>query len=136
MEHKRITKKVSFARYALTSSFTAIIDYIILVSLVEFFSVYYLISATIAFIISHIINYFISRKWCFKGTQTHIIKGYFRFVTVGTISIVMTLTLLGIFVEQLHIRYFLARIIIYFITGIINFILNHFYTFKMNNIKN
>ena len=127
--------KKSFTRYIIASSVTALIDFIIFISLIEVFKIYYLHSAIIAFIVGNSINYMVSKYWCFNGTEISLTNGYIKFIIVGINGIIITIGLLAISVELLQIRYFVARIIIYFITGTISFLLNYFFTFEMDKIK-
>ena len=68
-----------FLRFATSSSFTLVIDMILLFFFVETLNIFYLIAAGLSFTISTSINYAINRNWGFQGTVTGFFKGFMLF---------------------------------------------------------
>jgi len=58
-----------FVGYNVAAGIASLFDIFILWFLTEFAGIFYLISATISFIIGTSVNYIISRVWVFKGTK-------------------------------------------------------------------
>ena len=121
-------------RYACSSFFAVGVDYTLLLFFVEILNFYYLSSAGVAFVIAHSVNYLINRIWGFKGTRTHIMRGYLFFIFFGVLGLFLTIPLLKFFVEYLNIFYFVARVFVTIIVGIVDFTLNYFITFQMRKI--
>ena len=120
-----------FLRFATSSSFTLIIDILLLAVFVEIFGIYYLIATGMAFTISTSINYFINRNWGFRGTLTGFFKGYSLFLLFSMFGIALTVFLMWVFVEIFLFYYLIARVIVAAIEGTITFIANSVFTFKM-----
>jgi len=125
-----------FLRFGTSSSFTLMIDMLILFILVEFFGILAFIGAGISFTISTSINYFINRSWGFKGTLTGVIKGYSLFLFFSILGIALTVFLMWIFVDVLEVHYLISRIIVAIIEGTLTFIVNSIFTFKMPETLN
>ena len=128
----RTTKtETQFLRFGTSSSFTLMIDLLLFVFFVETLQIYYLTAAGLSFLISSSINYFINRNWSFKGTITGFLEGYFLFVFFSIIGVVITVALMWVFVELISIDYLVSRILSAIIEGVITFIINLIFTFKM-----
>jgi len=80
MDRKHITK---FIKFAITSGIATLADIFVLWFLTSIIGVFYLISATIAFILGSSLNYSINYIWTFKGTKTNKIKGLISFILIG-----------------------------------------------------
>ena len=120
-----------FLRFATSSSFTLMVDMLLLFMFVEYGNIYYLIAAGLSFTISTSINYFISRSWGFRGTLTGIFKGYALFLLFSIFGITLTVSLMWIFVNFAGMYYLIARVIIAIIEGTITFFANSIFTFRM-----
>jgi len=119
-----------FFKYCLAGTFSAIIDLSILWFLTEKVGLFYLVSATIGFIIGTTIFYTISRKWTFKGTKTKIARSYVTLMLVAGTGLVLTIILLAFFVQVLEINYMISRIIAAFIVLGWTYNMNRHVTFK------
>jgi len=120
-----------FLRFGTSSSFTLMIDILLLFAFVEFLEIFYLIAAAMSFTISTSINYFINRNWGFKGTLTSALRGYTLFLLFSILGILLTVFLMWFTVEKIGLYYLIARIIVAIIEGTLTFIVNSIYTFKM-----
>ncbi|MBT4136169.1 GtrA family protein [archaeon] len=124
-----------FLRFATSNAFTLIVDILLLVTLVQYLFIDPVLGAGISFTISTSLSYFINRKWSFKGTITHALKGYLLFLTFGIFGITLTMFLMWVFIDVLIVQYILARIIVAGIEGIFSFTVNSLFTFKMPHHK-
>jgi putative flippase GtrA len=127
MDRKHITK---FIKFAITSGIATLADIFVLWFLTSIIGVFYLISATIAFILGSSLNYSINYIWTFKGTKTNKIKGLISFILIGAGGLVLTILLMAFFVEILNIHYLIARILSAFFVLIWNYTLNSIITFR------
>lgn len=124
-----------FIRFSMSSSSTMLLDLLVLIILVEFFGVFYLVAAGIAFTTSNSVNYVINRFWGFRDTKQKLAKGYLLFIFIGTLGLGLTVFLMWVFVSLLGVFYFLSRIIVAIIEGTISFVLHYFITFKIHRDK-
>ncbi len=124
-DNKTILKK-----YFVVGLSSTIIDFAILFILTDFFNLYYIASATIAFIIAAFFNYFFNRTWTFRSNGKRR-KQLPVFFIIATLGILLNNNILYFCVEQLGWWYIYGKIIA---TGIVtswNFFGNKYLTFKI-----
>jgi len=120
-----------FFKFAFVGLIGTLINIGILYSLTEFFKVYYLISAILAFIVAATSNFFLNKVWTFKeGVKESILKKYLLFFGVSIIALVVNLFFLYVFTEYFGIYYIVSQIIAIGIALIINFLGNKIWTFN------
>ncbi|MBS3085533.1 GtrA family protein [Candidatus Pacearchaeota archaeon] len=124
-----------FVGYNVAAGIASLFDIFILWFLTEFAGIFYLISATISFIIGTSVNYIISRVWVFKGTKARLFGGFISFALVGISSLILTILLMAFLVEITGIYYLIARIISLVITVFWSYTLVSLITFKQPLLK-
>ncbi len=92
-----------FFRYNLAGTTGAVVDFGVLILLVEVFRMYYLNAAAISFILGGIFAYTINKRWGFRKSK----RG--------------------------QVNYIIAKAIIFVIISTLNFILNYFITFRIKD---
>ena len=99
-------------RYLFAGAAGFITDFSILFILTHYFNVYYLFSATISFTAGVFVTYLISIYWVFQQ-KSHRKRSseFILFVLIGVVGLILTLGLLWIFTEKLHIYYLVSKII-------------------------
>lgn len=120
-----------FLRFGTSSSFTLLIDILLLAFFVEILAIYYLVAAGLSFTISTSANYLINREWGFKGTVTSLLKGYSMFLVFSVFGIGLTVFLMWVFVDLFMFYYLIARVIVAIIEGSLTFYVSNKYTFEM-----
>ena len=120
-------------RYSFTGTSTGTLDLVLLIILVEIFNIHYLYAATVAFVATHSLAFYINTKWGFKDSKASRKTGYFKYIGFGLIGIIVTVYLLRFGVETLGIHYLISRILVGLIVGFFNFTMNYFITFKMGS---
>ena len=126
-----------FIKYSVVGGIAAVIDFGVLYVLTDFLGVYYLISATISFILSALTNYFLNRTWTFRsrGRKMRQIPIFF---TIATIGLILNNFILYWGVEFLGLWYIFSKMIATGIVLIWNFLGNKHFTFndKKNRQRN
>lgn len=120
-----------FLRYAVVGVSTLTFDLILIWVLTTFFLVPYYLSTPIGFLVAVSINYFLSRRFVFHGTERPIHHGYAYFILmalVGAALITFAVTLLVIYV---HLYYLLARVLVAGVVGIANYLGNLHLNFRV-----
>ncbi|MBU0957609.1 MAG: GtrA family protein [Nanoarchaeota archaeon] len=120
-----------FIRYLTTGAIALVLDLILLFILVELAKLEILTAAAIAFSIIFTLNFFLIRRWGFKGTKVSSAKSFIYFSSFGLISLLLTLIILGIIMNTFHFHYLVARFLTAIIVGVFNFTMNYIFTFDM-----
>ena len=129
LHYKKITNE--FFKFAFVGLIGTVINLLILYSLTEFFGIYYLFSAGVAFIISASNNFILNKIWTFKERiKDKILSKYVKFFSVSLVALFVNLFFLYIFTEFLGIYYMISQVIAIGIALIINFLGNKIWTFK------
>lgn len=120
-----------FMKYVLVGGSTFAFDLLLIWLMTEFLSVPYWLSTALGFAIAVSINYFVSRRFVFKGTARRIDHGYLFFILFaigGSVFIAGAVTLL---VTLFAMHYLAARILVAGIVGIGNYLFNLHFNFKV-----
>lgn len=111
------------AKFGVVGGLAFLIDYGIMALLTEVFSVNYLLSTTISFIISVIFNYIMSIFWVFDVDQDKNKRTVFTvFIVLSVIGLLLNDLFMWVFVDGMMIHYLIAKIIATFLVMIYNFI--------------
>jgi putative flippase GtrA len=103
---------VQLFRYVFVGGAAFIVDFGSLFIFTEFFGIYYLISAAIAFILGLIANYVLSVNWVFNRRTLGNAKLEFGvFALIGVIGLFLNEIFIWFFTDYLHIYYLLSKII-------------------------
>jgi len=115
--------------YYVISGITVVINLLAYAFLIYYCHIYYLLAATLGFIVENILDYVGERMWVFKKTRVRPIIGYARSLGVALtiLGLILILTYTGFHV--LGMSYLWARIFAGIIAGIINFVLDKKVTF-------
>ena len=103
---------IQLFRYTFVGGIAFIFDFSTLYLLTEFFQVYYLISAAIAFLLGLTINYVLSIFWVFK---TRVIKSKWLefgiFALIGIIGLGLNELIIWTFTEYVGFHYMASKIV-------------------------
>jgi putative flippase GtrA len=127
--HYRSTRR--FLRYALVGVSTLSFDLALLYIATSLLGFPYYISTPTTFLIAVSINYFISRRFVFKGTERTVHHGYSYFIGVAIAGAFVTTALVATLVTYAHLYYLLARILVAGLIGIGNYLFNLHLNFKV-----
>lgn len=130
---KNQTNKTSIQlfRYTFVGGTAFIVDFISLYILTDFFGVYYLTSAALAFLLGLIVNYVLSIKWVFN--RRTVKKKWFEFaifLIIGVIGLALNQFFIWFFTEEIHSYYLLSKIFATLLTYLWNFFVRKFTLFR------
>lgn len=133
MRYKDINNKIKqivykhklVARYIMTGLLAGTIDLVALFVFKEYFKLWYLTSAIFAFLISFTLAFIAQKYWTFGDYSNDNIHGQFfwYFFTV-TSSLCLSLIILSLQVEFLHIYYLWAQMVSLSVAGVFGFVMN------------
>lgn len=136
MPFKELTAPLKrFLKYNISSGIATIFDLSFLWVFTETFGIFYLLSASLAFLIGNFVNYLINMFWVFKSSRAKGFLGIFSFILVGISGLIITLGIMALFVEYFGLHYFFSRIIALVITIIWNYFLVSYAIFKQPVFK-
>lgn len=103
---------IQLFRYIFTGGAAFIVDFSSLFILTDFFGIYYLASAAIAFVLGLITNYILSINWVFNRRTMNNRKLEFGvFTLIGVVGIFLNEVFIWFFTENLQIYYLFSKII-------------------------
>ena len=118
-------------RYTFVGGLAFIVDFGTLYALTEYFSLYYLVSAGIAFVLGLTVNYLISIRWVFA---TRAVKNrrleFLLFAFIGLIGLGFNELFLWIFTDLFLIYYLLSKILTAILVYLWNFFARKLILFK------
>ncbi len=120
-----------FLRYTLVGGGTFGFDLILLYVVTEYLGVPYYIATAGAFLVAVSINYFISRRFVFKGTERGMHSGYLYFILIALAGAAITTTGVMLLVTYGGLYYMIARVLVAFVVGTINYLSNLFFNFRV-----
>ncbi len=131
MRHLKNPAVQRFFKYALVGGSTFLFDLLLLWVLTEFFLVPYQLSTAFAFLVAVSINYFVSRRYVFKGTERRMHHGYLYFILVACGGAAVVTGAVAFLVTFLSMHYLVARVLVACFVGIGNYLFNLHFNFKV-----
>jgi putative flippase GtrA len=131
LKDKTDKTKIQMFRYLFVGGAAFIVDFLSLFILTDFFGIYYLISAAIAFILGLVANYFLSISWVFnkrKLNKQHIEFGVFAII--GIVGLGLNEVFIWFFTQDLQIYYLISKIFAAVIILFWNFFARKFVLFR------
>ncbi len=120
-----------FLKYMMVGGSTFLFDLLLIYLMTEFLRVPYWASTAVGFLIAVSINYFVSRRFVFKGTERKIHHGYLYFIALaGGGALFVTAAVAGL-VATFALHYLVARVLVACIMGIANYLFNLHFNFKV-----
>ncbi len=120
-----------FLKFAFVGLIGTILNISILYLSTEYYNLYYIYSAIIAFIIAATVNFLINKVWTFnEKINNKIFLQYLKFLVVSLMALSVNILFLYILTEFVKIYYLVSEVIAIGVSLIINFIGNTIWTFK------
>lgn len=118
-------------KFSIIGVLNTLINLAVLYILTEFFGIYYIISAIIAFLFAVTNSFLLNKTWTFNEKLIYKTKSkYVKFLSVTISALIVNLILLYVLVEYFNIYYMIAQIFGVLSNFIINFLGNKLWTFK------
>lgn len=112
LKHQTDKTSIQFFRYILVGGTAFIVDFGSLYAFTEFFGVYYLISAAIAFLLGLVANYLLSIGWVFNRRSFDNRTFEFGiFAMIGIVGLGLNEIFIWFFTAELNFYYLISKII-------------------------
>ena len=125
-----IDNRHQIAKYATVGALSAVVDFGSLFVLTDGLGLHYLASATIAFILAALVNYFLNRIWTFKSNGKRR-KQLPIFFVVSTLGLILNNNIMYFSVDHLDFHYLWAKVFAAAIVTFWNFFGNKYLTFRI-----
>lgn len=122
---------VQFFRYGFVGGVSALSDIGTLVVLTSGLHVHYLISATVAFVIGTIVNYFLSTRWVFRSSGRKSLE-FFLFTLIGFGGLCLNNLILWALVSKGGVFYLFAKFVSVSVVLFWSFLLRKLLFSKLN----
>ena len=110
---------------------TFALDLALLSLFIDVFHLYYVVAAGVAFVIATALNYVISRRYVFTGSERGVRSGYLLFLLIGGVGVLIITTLMYVLVDVFAFHYLISRILIAGVVGWWNYLMNLHVNFKV-----
>lgn len=123
--------RIQFLRYLFVGGAAFIVDFLSLYILTDFFGIYYLISAAIAFLLGLLVNYFLSISWVFNKRKLKNRNFEFGiFAIIGIVGLGLNEVFIWFFTQELLIYYLISKIFAAIIILFWNFFARKYVLFR------
>lgn len=119
---------LKFIRYSIVGCLSTIIYFLSVFILVEFFNHTPLFASAVSFVIMTYFSFMLNKKYTFNSSFSH--KKLLRFLLVSLIGFTLNFIIMFTIVNILSFHYFIGEVATTLVIPIINFILNHKWTFN------
>jgi len=120
-----------FVKYTSVGVSTFALDLALLFILTDVFRVHYVLSAGIAFCIAVSLNYVISRRFVFGGTERGMQSGYVMFLLIAAVGLLAVMGLMYISVDRFGLNYIVSRVLIAGLVGFWTYLMNLYWNFRV-----
>lgn len=125
-----VTSVYQFGRFLIVGITSALIEIGILVVLVERLQISYLHANVIAFVITNLLNYLLSRLWVFTSDSNKVWSEFFAFILFVSVGLGINQLFLWFFVEYAGWDYKISKVMAIGLTVVWNFLTRKHLVFK------
>jgi putative flippase GtrA len=125
-----ITSIYQGGRFLIVGFSSSLIEIGILVFLVERIQTSYLHANIIAFVVTNLLNYFLSRVWVFTSNNNKILPEFFAFILFVSVGLAINQLCLWALVEYGELNYKISKVIAIGVTVGWNFLTRKHLVFK------
>ncbi len=120
-----------FARYGAVGVSTLLFDLLLLAALTQLLSIPYYYSTPLAFLVAVSLNYAISSRFVFRGSDRSIHHSYAYFILLAGVGAVFITYGVYVLVTYAHLQYLLARVAVAGVVGLVNYLINLHLNFRV-----
>ncbi len=114
----------------MTTGIVFALEFVLLWVFTDYFNIYYIYSAVLAFIITVSFGYGISRLFVFKESHRAYVSGYINFVLISLGGLGIVIGGMFLLVKVFEVYYLYARMIVIIFTFTWTYLLNSLFNFR------
>ena len=125
-----------FIKFCVVGVISALINFVLYISLTEFLGFWYIISSIIGFIVSAIFNFSVNKFWTFKNGDNgrDAVVQLIKFLTITVSGLIIHIVLIYLITDGVGIDYRISWVLATGIVTIWNYTFNKKWTFKGREI--
>lgn len=123
--HKR------FVRFIISGSTVAVIGILILFILVDLLKIWYLLSSTIAFFVTLVVNFILQKFWTFEDNAGKMHMQMSLFFLNALMNLVLNTVLMYGMVDMLRVHHLLAQGVVMGVLAVVNYTVYRVYIFRI-----
>lgn len=132
---QKIQKYKIYIKYVIAGGTAATVNLTLLFILTDLIGIYYIISATLAFIAAFFVSFSLQKLWTFRDkSRDQIGKQMSIYLVVGVTGLGINAVGMYTLVEKVGLYYILAQIVMGMIIAVGNFLIYRFIIFKKQHI--
>ncbi|MDD5294457.1 MAG: GtrA family protein, partial [Patescibacteria group bacterium] len=134
--YNRFKKYKLIIKYIISGGTAALVDLIFLYVFTDVFKIWYLISASLSFLIAYFVSFSMQKFWTFRdnGRETIYRQMYLYFI-VGVVNLLINAGGMYLLVDEFGVMYILAQIIMGALLGFSSFLIYRFIIFEKKKIE-
>lgn len=121
--------------YLIIGGLSAAINFLVFAFFYNYLGFHYKIAVTISYLIAVVFNFISNRYFTFKSGGRHIVRHFYRYLTMLLLNYTITLVTLHVIVEWLSLSAYLGLLVSIGITAFTGFSLSKFWVFADHENK-
>lgn len=122
--------RIQFIKYLFSGTLVFVFYFTLLIILTEIFKIQHLASLVVAYAVSIITNFLVSKYFVFSNNDSAMQKQFLHFLFIAIFGFSLQFSAVYFFTTIFSLNYFISNIIAAAIIFLISFSLNKFVTFK------
>jgi putative flippase GtrA len=125
-----------YVKYVIAGGTAAMTDFALLFILTDFFHVWYIVSATLAFIVAFFVSFFLQKFWTFRdNSRDKMYKQMAMYLGVGATNTCLKAGGMYVLVDYFYLWYILAQAVMAIVLALGSFVIYRFVIFKTDGRK-
>jgi putative flippase GtrA len=123
---------LTFIKFGLVGFTTAAIYFLVMWALDEILAIQYIVAVSFAYFVSTVFQFLANRHFTFDAAHGQHGRQIFRYVLMWFINYLITILVVRLFVETLHLSPYIGVCVSVLFTMCVGYILGRFWVFKVN----
>lgn len=125
---------VKFIKFAIIGVMNTLIDVAVYTVLAGALHVNVYVSQVAGYTCGGLNSYIFNRSWTFKTEEGFFSRELIKFIVVTLAMLGLSLGILYVFYDMMHLNYFIAKIITTVLVLVVNFVVNNLWVFKKKTV--
>lgn len=128
---KQIYNYKIYIKYIISGGTAAFVDLALLYILTDILGIWYLLSASLAFVVAYFVSFYLQKFWTFRdNSRERIVRQMSLYFIVGVSNLGINAGGMYILVDKLNVMYMLAQVIMGGLIAIGSFLIYKFIIFR------
>lgn len=131
----QIHKKKQIIKFVISGGTAFSVDLLLLFFLTDILKIWYIYSASIAFMAAFFVSFYLQKFWTFRDNSKKVYKQMFIFFFAGTANVMVNAGGMYVIVDKLGIKYLFAQTIMTALLSTCSFLIYRFIVFKKHKAE-